>query len=129
MFFWKKKSNKSEVSKSPERHPGKRKSISLEVKLMAMEAKESGLGSKEVSEIVGVSATTVDNWWVVWKKSGSEGFVHSGATPTMRKVSEQIRKRIEEKRLANPQSGVQRIRDELRRDEALEKEAYWQREL
>ena len=119
MFFWKKQTKKTEESKSPERQPGKRRSIALEVKLMAVEAKEAGLGTKEVSEIVGVSATTVENWWGLWKEKGSEGFVHSGATPTLRKVSEQIRKRIEEKRLSNPQSGVQRISDELRRDEAL----------
>jgi hypothetical protein len=56
MAFWNKKKRKSFSGNGPSssKPTGKRKYQPLEVKVMAMEAKEAGLTSREVAEVVGV---------------------------------------------------------------------------
>ena len=64
MVFWNKKKRKSSSGNGPltSKPTGKRKYQPLEVKVMAVEAKEAGLTSKEVAEVVGVNPVTIDKW-------------------------------------------------------------------
>ncbi len=121
MVFWNKKKRKSSSGNGPStsKPTGKRKYQPLEVKVMAMEAKEAGLTSKEVAEVVGVNPVTIDKWCREWRDKGAEAFAYHFYSPAVRGISTTLKKRIEEFRTDNPTAGVQRISDELRRNEAL----------
>ena len=77
MFFKKKKRkssrNRETESSNKPSQPKKRKLLPLEVKLMVVEAMDSGLGAKDVAEIVEVSSHTVSSWFRTWKSKGLDG--------------------------------------------------------
>jgi transposase InsO family protein len=97
----------------------KRKYLPLEIKLLGMEAMDAGLSSKDVSAVIGAAPTTIEKWYRLWRESGTDGFIHSGGTPTIRAASKAIQKRVEQFRRENPDAGVRRISDELKRQEAI----------
>jgi len=92
----------------------------LEVKLLALEAIESGLTRGEVSELVGVSATTIGTWKKRYEGGGIEAFVRAPSSMRARKRCKVLEDRIVARRREHPEAGVRRIRDELRREEGLE---------
>lgn len=124
MFFKRKKKrqkvkSETKVSSSTARKGKKKTIVPLEVKLLAMEAIDTGLSAKEVAEMVGVAFSTVSKWCSVWRKSGVDGFIYSGSSQTTRTKTNAIQKRIEEYRLANPEAGVKKISQNLKRNEAI----------
>ncbi len=98
----------------------KRRAVPLEVKILAMEACESGLERGEVAKLAGVSKTTIDNWCRAWRKDGAQGLARRPASKATRKVCDAMVERIVEHRQEHPEHGVRRIRDELRRNDALQ---------
>jgi len=92
----------------------------MEVKLAAMEAMAAGLSVAEICELVGVSKTTFHVWRRAYVEGGAEAFRRSASTPSVRKRCEALEERILARRQENPEHGVRRIRDDLRREEALE---------
>jgi transposase InsO family protein len=92
----------------------------MEVKLLAARAREAGLGRSEIAKLVGASVHSIDKWTKVYLKGGAEAMVRQGSHPNTRRTCERLEKRIERFGQDNPEAGVRRIRDELRRDEGLE---------
>jgi len=126
MSFWKrqKKTRKTsfdnqESDSTVKKRSGPRKVFPVEVRLLAMDAREAGLSSREVGDLVGASSGTVDKWMHSYRREGVEAFARQGANPGTRRLCNTIRKQIEEYRREHPEAGVRRIRDELRRDEGL----------
>ncbi|MCP4197026.1 MAG: IS481 family transposase [Proteobacteria bacterium] len=127
MVFWKKK---KKANSSYERAtnssvqasstvPKKRKILPLEVKLVAVEAREIGLQSQDISEIIGASPTTIDKWFRIWREQGTEGLMKGTSNPGVRKMSAKLRDRIERFRRDNPEMGVRTISSSLKRNEAI----------
>ncbi|MBI5477630.1 MAG: transposase, partial [Deltaproteobacteria bacterium] len=90
------------------------------VKLLAMKALASGLTHEEVAELVGVHEHTIGDWKKRHDKGGVDAFVHKPSTVAVRKRCAAIEARIVERRKTEPEAGVRRIRDELRREEGIE---------
>jgi transposase InsO family protein len=126
MVFWKKNKKKEVETKGSTPGPSvpvtspSRKRHSVEVKLLAAKARESGLLSSEVGKLVGASSTSVDKWWRLYRNGGPEALVTFKQNPKTRKLCAQIQQRIEQYRLENPTHGVRRIHDELHRNDGLE---------
>ena len=91
----------------------------MEVKVLAMQACESGLTIAEVAALAGVSVTTVHNWRSAWRDDGVSGLVRKSGSPTTRRICKQLEDRIVSRRQGEPDKGVRRIRDDLRREEGL----------
>ncbi len=125
MVFWKKQKDKEEKQEimTPavsESAPGpSRKRYTVEVKLLAAQARDSGLGSGEISRLVGASANSVEKWWRLYRDGGAEALVPFKQNPKTRKLCAELEKRIAQHRLENPDHGVRRIRDELRRKDGV----------
>ncbi len=98
----------------------KRKILPAEVKLAAVQAREAGLSSVELSEMLGTSPTTIENWLRMYRERGTEGLLGKASNPGTRKLHKALEERIAEYRREHPEAGVRRIRDELRREDALE---------
>jgi len=90
-------------------------SVALEVKLLAVEAREAGLTSREVAELVGVGKVTIDKWRRIYLREGETGLRRQ-----VRRQCKLIEDRILSYRRNHPEQGVRRIRDQLRREEGLE---------
>jgi transposase InsO family protein len=124
MALWKKKARKRKSppsaantsSPSPQKQ---RKLFSPEVKLLAVKALEAGLTPAEVSEIVGAGNSSVTAWARAFRDGGMEALVRKSTSATTRRICEKLERRIEQERRENPESGVRRIRDELKRQEGL----------
>jgi transposase InsO family protein len=122
-FFRKNKKHKSQPQPTT---PAKRKTtkrrigIPVEVKLLAAEAFEAGLSAKEVSEIIDVASTTVNGWAKLFREGGAKALMNKPTSAKTKKACDELRQRIEQMRRENPDAGVRRIRDELRREEAIE---------
>jgi transposase InsO family protein len=116
MWFWKRSKKKEEEVGGARRrrtlHPA-------DVKLLAVEARESGLGSREVAEMLGTAPTTVENWFRAYREGGAAQLVRSAGKPGRRRICRALEERIAEKRREDPEAGTRRIRDELARDEGL----------
>jgi len=91
----------------------------VEVKLLAARAKESGLGRQEVADLVGASPYSVDKWHQQYQEGGPEALMSQSSSPSTRRICSELERRIETCRRDNPEAGVRRIRDELRREEGL----------
>ena len=89
------------------------------MKLLSAKALEAGLTAGEVSEIVGAGNSSVTAWAKLFREGGVEALVAKSASTTTRRICEKLERRIEQERRENPQAGVRRIRDELRRYEGL----------
>ncbi|MCP4600263.1 MAG: hypothetical protein GY847_06985, partial [Proteobacteria bacterium] len=80
MVFWKTKKEKEKEEKvkvsTPESSDSvrgqSRKRYSVEVKLLAAQARDSGLASSEIAKMVGASSNSVDKWWRLYRDGGSE---------------------------------------------------------
>ena len=84
-----------------------------------MKALEAGLTPAEVSEIVGAGNSSVTAWARAFRDGGMEALVRKSTSATTRRICEKLERRIEQERRENPESGVRRIRDELKRHEGL----------
>jgi transposase InsO family protein len=123
MVFWRKKRREKEEVSQPERvvvRTGPKKRFSVEVKVLAAKARQEGVSNTEVARMVGASTASVDKWWSAYREGGAEALITTQANPGTRKLNAEIERRIEEHRRQNPQHGVRRISDELRRNEGLE---------
>src|SRR4030042_4229141 len=116
MWPWSKKKTNDESSSGARR---KRKIHPADVKLLAVEARESGLGSREVAEMLGTAPTTSENWHRAYREGGAEGLVRRAARPGRRRICKELEERIAAKRREDPEAGTRRIRDELARDGGL----------
>jgi len=130
MAFWNKKKKEEDlVSRStaqaelrpPVRtsKPKKKRYLPVEVKLLAMKAREAGMPSSHVAEILGTAAGTIDKWSRTYRESGPEGLMRTMTNPGTRKLCRALEERIEQYRRDNPEAGVRRIRDELKREDGL----------
>jgi len=93
--------------------------VALEVKLLAIEALESELTPTDVSEIVGVSTTTLATWRRHHRKGGIEALTRKASSIGVRRQCSRLEERILIHRREHPGQGVRRIRDDLRREEGL----------
>jgi transposase InsO family protein len=96
-----------------------RKLFSPEVKLHAVKALEAGLTPLEVSEIVGSGSSTVNGWAKAYREGGLESLFRKPTNAATRRICDTLARRIEQERLENPEAGVRRIRDELKRHEGV----------
>jgi transposase InsO family protein len=92
----------------------------MEVKILALEALESGLSAKEVGDLVGVGFGTIHKWRKDYNESGVEGLCRKASSIAIRKQCSVLKEKIVARRRENPEHGVRRIRDDLRRQEGLE---------
>lgn len=90
----------------------------LEVKLLAIEAVESGLAQVEVARLIGVMPTTVSSWLRSYRQDGVSGLSRRASIGVRRRCTK-LEERIVAQRQEHPEQGVRRIRDELRREEGL----------
>jgi transposase len=87
----------------------------MEVKILAIEALDSGLSSSEVGELVGVGPETIHKWRKDYTESGVQGLCRKASSIATRKQCSVLEEKIVARRRANPEHGVRRIRDDLRR--------------
>ena len=97
----------------------KRRTFPTVVKLLAVDALEAGLSQTEVSEIVGAGASTLAKWRRLYIEGGEKALMRQASNPGSRRVCGELERRIEQMRRDNPDAGVRRIRDELRRDQGI----------
>jgi transposase InsO family protein len=104
------------------RRTGKRQSppAPLEIKLLALEALATGLSRKEVAEIIGVATVTLSAWQHQYDTGGLPGLYRKPSSVAVKHRCTLLEERIVAQRREHPEQGVRRIRDELRRGEALE---------
>ena len=91
----------------------------VEVKILAARAKESGLDRKEVADLIGSSLYTIDKWHQMYQEGGPEALLNQLSSRSTRRICKELEDRIEARRRENPEAGVRRIRDELRREEGV----------
>lgn len=94
--------------------------VAMEVKLLALEGLEAGLSAEEVSELAGVGISTVQKWRAAYTEGGVEGMCRKASSIGVRHQCSALEERILAQRQDNPDHGVRRIRDDLRRQEGLE---------
>ena len=120
MRFWKRKRQVAAPTAPAVKRPSNGKRFPVEVKLLAARAKEAGLNRAEVSQLVGASPHSIDKWYQLYRDHGPDALIRQTSHPSTRKLCTILETRIEEFRRANPEMGVRRISDELRRNEGLE---------
>jgi transposase len=94
--------------------------LAMEVKLLALEALEGGMSAQEVGDLLSLSASTIHNWRVAYTEGGVQGLARKASSIAVRHQCSVLEERIVAQRQANPDHGVRRIRDDLRRHEGLE---------
>jgi transposase InsO family protein len=94
--------------------------LSMEVKLLALGALEGGMSAQEVGDLLSLSASTIHNWRVAYTEGGVQGLARKASSIAVRHQCSVLEERIVAQRQANPDHGVRRIRDDLRRHEGLE---------
>jgi len=126
-MWWRKKKNKKKEPDVGKAQPVKKRkggarssTLPFEMKLLAVEAREEGMGRSEVAQLMGVSTATVDNWSREYRQGGERGLCRKPVQARHRKICEQVQEKIIELRKDNPDHGVRRIRDELRRKAGVE---------
>jgi transposase InsO family protein len=92
----------------------------MEVKILALEALDSGLSAIEVGELVGVGSGTIHKWRKDYADGGVQGLCRKASSIAIRKQCSALEEKIVARRRENPAHGVRRIRDDLRRQEGLE---------
>jgi len=98
----------------------RRKSVAMEVKLLAVNALEAGLTGAEVCKLAGVSPAAVGRWRKLYLESGEKALMRRAKDTGSRSICSALEQRIEQMRREHPEAGVRKIRDELRRDQGLE---------
>jgi transposase len=91
----------------------------MEVKLLALEALQTGLTKAEVADIVGVAPITVSSWQKKYDAEGLPGLYRHPSSEQALARCIALEKRIVERRKADPERGVWRIRDDLKREDGL----------
>ncbi len=91
----------------------------LEVKLLAIEAVESGADKKDVAKVIGVGSSTLGKWHKQYRDGGVPGLCRRASSIAVRKQCSVLEEKIVTHREQHPDRGVRRIRDELRRHEGL----------
>ena len=119
MVFWSRKTRAPEVQASVPKRTGSGKRFPVEVKLLAARAREAGMFPAEVAQLVGASPYTVSKWFQLYRDKGAEALIRQATYPSTRKLCDVLERRIEEFRRSNPEAGVRRISDELKRNEGL----------
>lgn len=122
MAFWRRRKEKvgaSVEAAQPARVGRKRKVLPVEVKLLAMDAMEAGMTSGEVCELVGVSPSSIAHWRKLYQEGGAQALMRQASNPGSGRICHELTRRIEQMRRDNPEAGVRKIRDELRRDQAV----------
>ncbi len=80
MAFWNRSKKQKEEASSPivvRRGNGNRGNrFPVEVKILAARAKESGLGRKEVADLIGSSLYTIDKWHQMYQEGGPEALLN-----------------------------------------------------
>jgi transposase InsO family protein len=92
----------------------------MEVKILALDALESGLSAVEVGELVGVGGGTIHAWRREYAEGGVQGLCRKASSIAVRKQCSVLEEKIVARRREHPEHGVRRIRDDLRRQEGLE---------
>jgi len=92
----------------------------MEVKILALEALDSGLSAVEVGELVGVGAGTIHQWRKDYAEAGVQGLCRKASSIAVRNQCSVLEEKILALRRENPEHGVRRIRDDLRRHEAID---------
>ena len=122
MFFWN-KNKKHSASNSPTISVSRRSSsgrrFTVEIKLLAAQARDAGLAPKEVADLIGSSSGTVSKWYKLYQEGGPEALMTMSSSPGTHKIRRELERRIELCRKQDPSAGVRRIRDNLRRNEGL----------
>jgi transposase InsO family protein len=129
MSFWAKKKKASPKSSSRGERGRVQKAkktvkrsppVAMEIKILAIEALESGLSADEVGELVGVCGETIRKWGKDYAEGGVQGLCRKASSIAVRKQCSVIEEKIVAQRRENPEHGVRRIRDDLRRHEGIE---------
>jgi transposase InsO family protein len=94
--------------------------VPMEVKLLALEALESGMTAQEVGDLLRLSPSTIHNWRAAFTEGGVGALARKASSIGVRTQCSQLEERIVARRRENPDYGVRRIRDDLRRQEGLE---------
>jgi transposase InsO family protein len=94
--------------------------LAMEVKILALEALDSGLSAIEVGELVGVGSGTIHKWRKDYSEGGVQGLCRKASSIAIRKQCSVLEEKIVSCRRENPEHGVRRIRDDLRRHEGLD---------
>ena len=105
------------VPRSPAASRRKATLTPMEVKLLALEALQTGLTKAEVAEIIGVAGVTVSNWQKKYDEEGLPGLYHHPSSKQALARCQSLERRIVQRRQSHPERGVRRIRDDLRREE------------
>jgi len=93
--------------------------VALEVKLVAIEALESGLAAPDIAEVVGVAEGTLGKWRRQQDDGGLQSLCRRASSIAVRRQVAVLDERILAYRREHPEHGVRRIRDELRRQDGL----------
>jgi transposase InsO family protein len=91
----------------------------MEVKLLAIEALESGAERRDVARIIGVHQSTLASWHKLYVEGGVPGMCRKSSSIAVRRQCTKLEEKIVAHRREHPEHGVRRIRDELRREEGL----------
>ena len=125
MSFWRR--NKQAVSAADSGRVQKAKKtikrsppVAMEVKILALDALDSGLSAIEVGELVGVGPGTIHKWRKDYADGGVQGLCRKASSIAIRKQCSVLEEKIVALRRDNPQHGVRRIRDDLRRHEGID---------
>jgi transposase InsO family protein len=94
--------------------------VAMEVKILAVEALDSGLSAIEVGELVGVGPGTIHKWRKDYSEVGVQGLCRKASSIAIRKQCSVLEEKIVALRRENPEHGVRRIRDDLRRHEGID---------
>ena len=124
MAFFRRKRKKKRAALPPEEETAKQKNqkkkfLPVEVKLLAAEAGVAGLAASDVSEIVGSGASTIQKWAKAYVEGGPEALMRKSTSAKARSLCTKLKRMIEQYRIENPEAGVRRIRDDLRRNEGV----------
>jgi transposase InsO family protein len=124
MSFWK-RSKSSSASDAGQVQKAKRSvkrspPVAMEVKILALEALDSGLSAEEVGELVGVGSSTIDKWRKEYAEGGVQALCRKSSSIAIRKQCSVLEEKIVAHRREHPEHGVRRIRDDLRRHEGLD---------
>src|ERR1051325_4871804 len=103
-------------------HPGsKRKTHPLELKLQALQELNAGTPAGEICRAFGLAYTTLALWRKAYAEGGYEALFprRPGRTKHTEKVDDPRREAVLALKRAHPEYGTRRIRDVLRRFEAI----------
>jgi transposase InsO family protein len=91
----------------------------MEVKLLAIEALESGADKRDIASVIGVGPSTLAKWHKQYSDGGVAGMCRRASSIAVRKQCTKLEEKILTHRREHPEHGVRRIRDELRREDGL----------